>query len=69
MASYQYDIVFCSETLVSDTRHVSELLVPGFGRPSFCIGAGCLGPAGWLQTYEMVTEHFADLNLSAVVAK
>ena len=32
VASYQYDILFCSETLVPDTRHVSELLVPGFGR-------------------------------------
>ena len=33
VASFQYDILFCSETLVSDMRHVSELLVPGFGRP------------------------------------
>ena len=33
MASSQYDILFCSETLVSDTRHVSALLVPGLGRP------------------------------------
>ena len=33
VASYQYDILFCTETLVSDMRHVSELLVPGFGRP------------------------------------
>ena len=33
VASYQYDILFCSETLVSDMRHVSELLVAGFGRP------------------------------------
>ena len=32
-ASCQYDILFCSETLVSDMSHVSELLVPGFGRP------------------------------------
>ena len=33
-ASSQYDILLCSETLVSvsDMRHVSELLVPGFGR-------------------------------------
>ena len=35
LASSQYDILFCSETLVSDMRHVSELLVPGFGRPVF----------------------------------
>ena len=33
VASSQYDILFCSETLVSDMRHVSELLVPSFGRP------------------------------------
>ena len=33
VASYQYDMLFCSETLASAMRHVSELLVPGFGRP------------------------------------
>ena len=33
VASSQYDILLCSETLVSDMRHVSEELVPGFCRP------------------------------------
>ena len=33
VASSQYDILLCSETFVSDMRHVSEVLVPGFGRP------------------------------------
>ena len=33
VASSRYDILLCSETLVSDMRHVSELLVPGFCRP------------------------------------
>ena len=33
VVSSQYDILLCSETLVSDMCHVSELLVPGFGRP------------------------------------
>ena len=33
VASYQYDILFCSKTLVSDMHHMSELLVPDFGRP------------------------------------
>ena len=28
VASPQYDILLCSETLVSDMRHVSEVLVP-----------------------------------------
>ena len=31
--SSQYDILLCSETLVSDMRHVSEVLAPGFSRP------------------------------------
>ena len=33
VASSQYDILLCSETLVSDMRHGSEVLVPSFGRP------------------------------------
>ena len=33
VASSQYDILLWSETLVSDIRHVSEVLVPGFGCP------------------------------------
>ena len=36
VASSQYDLLLCSETLVSDRRHMSELLVPGFGRPVLC---------------------------------
>ena len=39
VASSQYDILLCLETLVSDSRHVSGLLVPGFGRPVLvCLG-------------------------------
>ena len=33
VALSQYDILFCSDTLVSDMCHVLELLVRGFGRP------------------------------------
>ena len=33
VASSQYDLLLCSETLVSDRRHMSEFLIPGFGRP------------------------------------
>ena len=34
VASSRYDLLLlCSETLVSDRHHISELLVPGFGRP------------------------------------
>ena len=32
VASSQYDLLLCSETLVSDRCYISELLVPGFGR-------------------------------------
>ena len=32
VASSQYDILFSSETFVTDMRHVSQLLVPGIGR-------------------------------------
>ena len=45
VASSQYDILLCSETMVSDMRHVSEVLVPGFGRPVLLcrgIAAQCL---------------------------
>ena len=33
VASSQYDILLCCVILVSDMRHVSDILVPGFGRP------------------------------------
>ena len=33
VASSHYNILLCSETLVSDMRHVPEVLVPGFGHP------------------------------------
>ena len=33
VAPSQYDILLCSETLVSDIHHVLEVLVPGSGRP------------------------------------
>ena len=33
VASNGFDILFCSETLVSNFRHISELAIPGFKRP------------------------------------
>ena len=36
LASSQYDLLLCSETLVSDRRHMSELLVPGFSPVLLC---------------------------------
>ena len=32
VASSEYNLLLCSKTLVSDRRHISELLVLGFGR-------------------------------------
>ena len=43
VSSSQYDILLCFETLVSDMRHVLELLVPGSGRPVLLWRARCLG--------------------------
>ena len=34
-ASRQFDILLCSETLVSGMRHVSEVLIPSFKKPIF----------------------------------
>ena len=68
MASSQYDILLCSETLVSHMHHVSEVLVKVSDALSCCVGARCLH-VGWLHTFEMVTEHFTNPNLSVVVAK
>ena len=68
VASSQYDIMLCSETLVSDMRHVLELLVPGFGRPVlFCQGR--LPRARGMGAYVRDMEHFAKPSLSVVVAK
>ena len=66
VASSQYDILFCSETLVSDMHHVSELLVPGFSRPVLLCQGKMLE---WRHIFEMVTENFSNPNLSVVVAK
>ena len=39
VALFQHDILLCSETLVSDMRHVLEVLVPSFCRPVLlCLG-------------------------------
>ena len=50
VASSAYDILLFSETLVSDMRHVSELLVPGFGRPVLLCW-GRLPQAGGMAAY------------------
>ena len=41
---HSYETLLCFETLVSDMRHVSEVLVPGFGRSVLASGPwdGCI---------------------------
>ena len=50
VASSQFDILLCSETLVSDMRLVSELMVPGFGRPAL-LCRGRLPRVRWMAAY------------------
>ena len=45
VASSQYDILLWSEILVSEIRHMSELLVLGFGRPVLL----CRGKMPWAR--------------------
>ena len=68
VASSQYDILLCSETLVSDMRQFA-VAGPRFRSPCLVSEQDASGPEGWLRTYEMVTEHFGNPNLSVVVAK
>ena len=53
VASSQYDILLCSETLVSDMHHMSRCWFLVSVALSCCVGARCLGPVGWLHTSEM----------------
>ena len=69
VASSQNDILFCSETFVSYMRYMSEVLVPGFCRPVLLCRGKMPRARGIVHTFEMVTEHFANPNLSVVVAK
>ena len=64
VASSQYDILLCSETLIFDMPYVSVSLVPGFGR---CVLLWRVKMPWARHTYEMVTEHFANPNFSVVV--
>ena len=69
VASSEYDILFCSETLVSDMRHVPELLVPGFGSPVLLCRVN-MPRARWMATYVRDGYGaFRQPKLSVVVAK
>ena len=61
VASSHCDIPLCSETLVSDMLHVSELLAPGFGRPVWLCGgkmSRARGKAAYLRDgYTIFRQH------------
>ena len=69
VASSQYDILLCSETLVSDSRHVSELLVPGFGRPVLLCPGRMPRARGIAAYIRDGYGAFRKPSLSVVVAK
>ena len=50
LASSNCDMVFCSETLVSEHRHVSEILMPNFRRP-ILLRCGSIPRARGLAVY------------------
>ena len=68
VSSSQYDILLCSETLVSDMRHVSEVLVPGFGRPVLLCRGKMLRARG-MAAYVRDGYGVTIQNLSLVVVK
>ena len=63
VALSQYDILLCSETLVSDMCCLLELPFPRFGHPVLL----CRGKMP--RARGMAAEHFGNRNLSVVVAK
>ena len=69
VASSQYDILLCSETLVSDMRHVTELGFPWFGRPVLL----CRGKMSRTRGMDALVRDgygaFRQPNLIVVVAK
>ena len=55
VAKSQYDILICSETLVSDMRHVSELQFPDLVALSYCARARCLCiSTRWLRSISLI---------------
>ena len=68
-SSSQYDILFCSETLVSDMRHVSEVLVPGFCHPVLLCRGKMPRARGMAAYVRDGYGAFRQPNLSVVVAK
>ena len=69
VASSRYDILMCSETLVSICVTCWSCWFADLVALYCCAGAGCLGPGGWRHPYKMEMEPFANPSLSVVVVK
>ena len=63
VASSRYEIRLCSETLISETRHVCE----AEWNPRQKCEAECLVPVGWRHMYVMAMDHFANQSSTSVV--
>ena len=69
VASSHYDLLLCSETLVSDRRHISELQVPGFGRPVMLCWDGMQRARMMAAYVRDGYGHFVNPNLSVAVVR
>ena len=65
-ASARYDTLFVMCRVFGTCQ---SCWLTGLVALSCCAVAGCLGPDWWRHTYETDAEHFANPNLSVVVAK
>ena len=69
VASSQYDMLLCSETLVSDRVIYQSCWFLDLVVLYCCVGMECRGPVEWLHMCEMDMGHFANLNLSVAVVR
>ena len=72
VASSQFDLLLCSETLISDRHHILELLVPGFSRTVLCrdgMPRALWACRRWLHMCEMDKGHITNQNLSMAVVR
>ena len=59
--SRQYDILFCSETLVSSRRHPTEILIPGFKKPTL-LRSDAIPRARGMALYRPIRNDFSATN-------
>ena len=65
VALYLYELFLCSETMLSDMRHMCEMLSPGFGRPELCRMPHAGGVAAYMKD-GYGAFHQPNLNVTVV---